>query len=98
MNLGLIRTLLFRCFSLVSDFSKFHEEVSVLKSVLSKNGFPSALVDSCINSFLNKIFTKKLIVDTVAKKEVFIVLPFLGSTSLKCRTRLMKVFRKHLPF
>ena len=33
---GLILTLLFRIFSIVSDFSKFHEEVNYLKDVLKK--------------------------------------------------------------
>ena len=33
---SLIFTLLFRIFSVVSDFSKFHEEVSSVKDVLKK--------------------------------------------------------------
>ena len=53
---GLIFTLLFRIFSIVSDFSKFHEEVSYLKDVLKKNYFPTNLVDKCIKIFLNKQF------------------------------------------
>ena len=36
---GLIFTLLFRIFSIVSEFSKFHEEVNYLKNVLKKNIF-----------------------------------------------------------
>ena len=45
---GLIFTLLFRIFSIVLDFSKFHEEVNYLKDVLKKNSFPTNLVDQCI--------------------------------------------------
>ena len=43
---GLIFTLLFRIFSIVPDFSKFHEEVNYLKDVLTKNYFPTNLVVS----------------------------------------------------
>ena len=53
---GLIFTLLFRIFSIVSDFSKFPEEVNYLKDVLKKNSFPTNLVDRCIKIFLNKQF------------------------------------------
>ena len=42
---GLIFTLLFWIFSIVLDFSKFHEDVNYLKVVLKKNYFPANLVD-----------------------------------------------------
>ena len=45
---GLIFTLLFRIFSIFSDFSKFHEEVTYLKDVLEKNSCPTNLVGKCI--------------------------------------------------
>ena len=65
---GLIFTLLFRIFSIVSDFSKFHEEVDYLKNVLKKNHFPSTLVDKCIKIFLNKQFSQKILEYTVPKR------------------------------
>ena len=52
-KIGLIFTLLFRTFSIVSDFSRFHTEVRHLKDILRKNGFPMKLVDNCIKTFLN---------------------------------------------
>ena len=48
---GLIFTLLFRMFSIVSKFSKFHEEVNYLKDVLKKNYFPTTLVNKCKINF-----------------------------------------------
>ena len=53
-KIGLTFTLLYRTFSTVSDFSRFHMEVSHLKDILRKNGFPIKLVDNCIKTFLNK--------------------------------------------
>ena len=42
----LVFTLLFRTFSIVSDFSRFRKEVSHLKDILRKNVFPIKLVDN----------------------------------------------------
>ena len=47
-KLGLIKSLLFQCFSLCSDFIKFHHEIDKLKSILYKNSYPRDLVDKCI--------------------------------------------------
>ena len=41
----LIKSLLFRCFSLCSEFIKFHHEIDKLKSILYKNSYPRDLVD-----------------------------------------------------
>ena len=47
-KIGLIFTLLFTTFPIVSDFSRFQTEVSHLKEILRKNAFPIKLVDYCI--------------------------------------------------
>ena len=86
----LIFTLLFRIFSIVLHFSKFHKEVNYLKAVLKKNSFPTNLVDNCIKIFLNEQFSQKILEHAVPKKELFIVLSYLGMSSLCLRTRLKK--------
>ena len=90
-KIGLIFTLLFRTFSIVPDFSRFHTEVSHLKDILRKNAFPIKLVDNCIKTFLNKKFLHTPVALTVDKKELSITLPYLGNLSLAIRTRLQKV-------
>ena len=95
---GLIYTLHFRIFSIILDFSKFHEEVTYLKDVLKKNGFPATIVDKCIKIFLNKQFVQKIVEHTVPKKELFIVLPYLGMSSLCLRTRLQKSISSNISF
>ena len=47
-KVGLIFTLLFRMFSIVSTFSRFHLEVCHLKKILKKNAFSIKLIDSYI--------------------------------------------------
>ena len=100
---GLIFTLLFRIFSIVSDFSKFHEEVNYLKNALKKNSFPSTLVDSSFPStlvkiFLNRQFSQKILEHTVPKKELCIVLPYLGISSLCLKTPLQKSINSNISF
>ena len=95
---GLIYTLLFRCFTLVSDFSKFHLEVEKLKSFLLKNGYSSNFIDTCIRKFLDKKFSSKTDNFDVPKKELTIVLPFLGSVSYIIKTQLNKTINRHLKF
>ena len=97
-KIGLIFTLLFRTFSIVSDFSRFHAEVSHLKDILRKTAFPIKLVENCIKTFLNKKFLHTPIVLTVEKKELFITLPYLGNLSLTTRTRLQNSMNRNLPF
>ena len=80
------------------DFSQFHEEADYLKNVLKKNSFPSTLVDKCIKVFFNKQFLQKLLERTVPKKELCIVLPYLGMSSLYLRTRLQKSINSNISF
>ena len=78
----LIESLLFRCFNLCSDFSKFHHEINISKGILYKNSYPCDFVDKCIKKFLDKVLTQKVVVRTVPKKDLMIVLPYLGKLSL----------------
>ena len=66
-KIGLIKSLLFRCFSLCSDFIKFHLHIDQLKNILYKNSYPHDLVDKCIKKFLDKILVSKPVVSAVPK-------------------------------
>ena len=52
----LIKSLLFRCFNLCSDFVKFHHEINILKSILYKNSYPRDFVDK----YIKKIFRQSI--------------------------------------
>ena len=45
-------------------------------------------MDICIKNFLNKRLTEKPVKLTAEKKDLVIVLPFLGKLSVDLRTRL----------
>ena len=72
---GLLSTILFRYFSVCSSFNLFHLEVLKFKEIFLKNGYPLKIVNVCIRKFLCRIFTEKVVRDTVPQREYKIVLP-----------------------
>ena len=71
---GLVYTLLHRC--LIFDMSKFQFEIEKLKEVLLSNRYSNKLIDKCISKFMNKLYIKKPVMLTVAKKQMYLVLFF----------------------
>ncbi len=95
---GLVMCLLYRAFNLSSSYALFHEEVVRLKSILARNAYPRALIDCCISKFLNNVHRVKLpVCPMVERKSVFIVLPYLGLTSIQIRRKIMLLCKRHLP-
>ena len=94
---GLLSTILFRYFSLCSTYAIFHQEILNFKKIFLKNGFSLSFIEKSIKIFLNKIFVKKVLVDTVPKRNYNIVLPYLGPLSDKIQKRIKNVFKMHIP-
>ena len=94
---GLIFTLLHRAFVLCCNWNTFHSEVCFLKNIFKKNLFPENFTDSCIKSFLDKMFTVKKVLVTEPKKEIRICLPFLGKQSFELKKKLGKLVSTHFP-
>ena len=78
--------------------SEYHLEVAKLKEILLKNGYPRKIIDACVFKFLNKVFEPKPVTLTVPKKQLFIVLPFMGNMSGVIKTGLSKALQKRLRF
>ena len=76
---GLVYTLLHRCFNITSSYEKFNNEINALKQIFKLNGYPIQFIDRCIKQFLQKLYVTKAIQDTVNKKQLLIILPFLGA-------------------
>ena len=77
----LVYALLHRCFNITSSYKKFHNEINALKQILKFNGYTIQFIDKCIKQFLQKLYVTKAIQDSVNKKQLLIVLPFLGVQS-----------------
>ena len=87
---GMVYTLAYRCFKICSDWTKFHEELSFLKQVFLKNGYPLSFIDNCFKTFVDKLFIKHPQLITVEKKTLFLSLPYFDEISLQTRTKLRK--------
>ena len=92
-----IDTLLFHCFSVCSDYTLFYLEVENLREILKKNSYPSGIIEQSIKYFLNKLHVPKKVIPTVPKKELFIVLPYLGTLSSNLKRKLRTCFKNSLP-
>ena len=93
---GPLHTLLHRSFIICCDFKTFHFEIGHLKTILIKNNYPLNFIDSCIKSFLNKLCTPKVMVPNVPKRNIFVKVPFLRSTSFQIRKKLQRLFSDKL--
>ena len=76
---SLTGSFLFRCFSICSDYALFHLEVENLREILKGNSYPSGIIEQSIKYLLNKLHVPKKVIPTVPKKEIFIVLLYLGT-------------------
>ena len=43
---GMIYTLVYRCFKICSDWTKFHEELNFLKQIFLESGYPQSFIDN----------------------------------------------------
>ena len=65
---------------------------------MSKSAYPQKFIDKCIQNFLNNMFIQRLQIPTVPKKQLIIILPYLGKISQIVKARLTKTMNKHMKF
>ena len=93
---SLITTLLYRSFTIVSNYHKLQEEIVSDVSAKTK-WIPTRFLDKSISKFLDRSFKKRVTITTVPKKVLRLVLPYLGTQSLRLKKRLNKLFKEQLP-
>ena len=59
--------LLMGVLTLCLDCKTFHLDIDHLKTILRKNNYPPNLIDSCIKSYINKLYTPKVIAQNVLR-------------------------------
>ena len=95
-KIGLVLILLFRIYTVCSDWSKIHAEMIKLRTIMLKNNYPSSFTDRCIKLFFNRLFlAKKIAVPTVPRKVISFSIPFMGIDSQKIRGKLIGL-AKHI--
>ena len=61
----MIYTLVFRCFSIFSNWTNFHNKLVFLKDMFLKNRYPISFIDKCFKTFLHQLYPKRPQVLTV---------------------------------
>ena len=95
-KIGLLHTLLYRCFWICSDWTKFHLELVKLTDVFKNNGYPENFINNCFKVFLDNKYRIQEKVITVPKKTLFLVLPYLGPLSLQTKIKSKKSLKSFL--
>ena len=89
-KIGLLHTLLYRCFRICSDWTKFHLELVKVIYVFKNNGYTENFINNFFKVFLHNKYGIREKVITVLKKTLFLVLPYLAPLSLQAKTKLRK--------
>ena len=79
-------------------FQDIHLEIDHLKTMIRKINYPLSFIDSCIMLFIKKLYTPKIIVQKIPKRDAFVSLPFLGSTVFQIQNKLEILFTGELTF
>ena len=73
-----------------------HIEVELLRSNFKCNDYLVNIINQCIKKFLDNLYLPKQILPEVLKRELLVVLPYLGTFSLNLRKRLYKLVSNSL--
>ena len=78
--------MLLQCsFSICFSYEKFHKEIVLVKEIFIKNEFSQFFIGKLVKNYLSKSFFPKRIICNVDKKQVLIILSFLGPLSFEVR-------------
>ena len=89
-------TLVYRCFLLCSDQTKFHRELVTLQEIFHGNGYPQSLIDKYFKKILDRLNIIKPNLETVKKKPLRLVLPYLEPISLQVKTKISNAMKTTL--
>ena len=67
-KIGMIYTLVNRCFRICSGWSMFQQQLILLREIFQKNGYPGNFINRCFKLFLNRNHILKEKIPTVEKK------------------------------
>ena len=78
-------------------YEKFDKEFVKLKEIFKKNSYQEKCIDRCIENFVNKLHVAKVVKLTAARKELILVLQYLGQQSFEIRNRIQCCINKNSP-
>ena len=94
---GLVNISTFTCFKICSSYEIFPNKIVYPQNSFKHMRYPNDFVDLCTKRFFDQLYITKKIYQTVKKKQLLIILPFLGHLSFETRNRLNSFIRNQLP-
>ena len=88
----------FKQYRICSLYKSIYDDFEHNKTMLSRKGHPTYILDKCIREFFNRNLTAKPLLSKqkyFTSKKIFIRLPFLGDLLLQIRNELKCFLRKH---
>lgn len=94
---GLVSTLLYRSFTICTNWNQIDHEIKKIKSILSRNGYPSQLLDRIVSIFLNSVHKRKTDNAEEQHQTLQIILPYLGTFTKRLEKKIKQSIQQHLP-
>ena len=95
---GLLLSLISCYFNICSSYiSPFTVNFRTLNKYFPFDGYPTSLIDNCIRTFLDKIFSPKPLVHSCSKKILLFCIPYTGQHGLQIHTQLHELLSKAHP-
>ena len=83
----------YKPFLICSDWTKFLAELTFLRRIFCKNGYPENFIGKCFTKFLDDIRFFKEKVPTMERKPLLFVLPWLEVISSQTISNLQEAFK-----
>ena len=94
---GLVSTLLYRSFTICTNWNQIDHEIKKIKSFLSRNGYPSKLLDRLVSIFLNNVHKNNTDNAEEQHEKLQITLPYLGTFTKRLEKKIKQSIQQHLP-
>ena len=96
-KINAVKTLLYRCYHISSNWNAFHEEIQFLKDFFMNNNYPLSIVENCISSFLNNLFEPCRNINEAKTEAHYFRLPYYGYLSFIICKKLDQAFKLNYP-
>lgn len=96
-RLSVFKCLVHRALHLCSNWSLFHFEIGLIRTMLLRNAYPGRILDKIIKSSLHKFVNPLPVFFGPKKERLYIGLPFLGKCTDNLRRTIRQLSKKFLP-
>ena len=92
---GMLYTLVYRCFTLCSDWTRVHRDLKTSKEIFWKNDYSASFIGKYFKKFLDRLHIIKSTLATVEKMPLHLVLPYCCKLQVMFKSvrKLFNIFK-----